>query len=397
MLTSLLRIGSLCVALLISGAALDVPTEINYIGEQLILADKARPNKQLQPFTSNADGSAKDNKASWWTSGFYPGSLWYLYAYTHKPIYKQLAEQWTKGLEQEQYNTGTHDLGFMLYCSYGNGYRLTHDPAYKAVLLNGAKSLATRFDPKVGLIKSWNTFKTYSYPVIIDNMMNLEYLLWASQESGNPAYRQVAMTHADNTIKYHFRPDGSSYHVIAYNPDGTVAGKLTHQGAADESAWARGQAWGLYGYTVMYRYTNEKRYIQMAEKIAQFFLNHKNLPADKIPYWDFDRPGEERDTSAGAIAASALLELSQYSKANGNTYRQAATTMLESLASPAYKAALGSNSQFVLMHSTGHKPGNSEINVPLVYADYYYLEGLIRLEQLKQKKPLFAADHTASR
>ncbi len=256
------------------------------------------------------------------------------------------------------------------------------------MLIQGAKSLASRFDPKVGLIKSWDKFKEYNYPVIIDNMMNLEFLFWASKATGDPQFKQIAITHADNTIKNHFRPDGSSFHVVAYDNDGKTLAQMTHQGAANESPWARGQAWGLYGYTVMYRETKDQKYLQQASKIADFFLNHKNLPEDLVPYWDFDRPGEERDASAADIAASGLLELSQYNSEKGKKYQAAAEKILQSLSSPAYKANVGENNGFLLMHSVGHKPGKSEIDVPLIYADYYYIEGLMRYEKIKAGKKL---------
>jgi uncharacterized protein YyaL (SSP411 family) len=273
----------------------------------------------------------------------------------------------------------------MLYCPFGNGYRLTQNELYKNILLTGAKSLATRFDPKVGLIKSWEIFQNkYQYPVIIDNMMNLELLLWAAKESGNKEYYNLCISHADNTLKNHFRADNSSYHVVCYGPNGEVLTKRTAQGAADESAWARGQAWGLYGYTVMYRETKDIKYLIQAHKIASFILNNPNLPADKIPYWDYSKPGEERDASAAAIAASALLELSQYSQMDQKRYYiSMATKMLESLSGPAYRAGLGENNHFILMHSTGNKPGNSEVDVPLVYADYYYLEALLRYRKIE--------------
>jgi uncharacterized protein YyaL (SSP411 family) len=219
-------------------------------------------------------------------------------------------------------------------------------------------------------------------------MMNLEFLFWASKATGDPSFKKIAITHADNTLNNHFRADNSSYHVVCYDSTGNVIARKTAQGAEDESAWARGQAWGLYGYTVMYRETKDKKYLTQAEKIADFFINNKNLPEDKIPYWDFNRPGEERDASAGAIAASALLELSQYSPAKGKTYQATAEKMLQSLSSPAYKATMGENNGFVLMHSVSHKPANSEVNVPLVYADYYYIEGLMRYEKIKAGKKL---------
>ncbi|MBO9639935.1 glycoside hydrolase family 88 protein [Siphonobacter aquaeclarae] len=367
--------------------------ELLFAENQLTLADKARTSTEKIPHSLNADGSLRDMKSDWWCSGFFGGNLWYLYEYSKNPAMKALAEKWTAPITKEQYNTHTHDLGFMLYCSFGNGYRLTKNPEYKQVLLTGAKSLATRFDPKVGLIKSWDGFKSrdgkrYEYPVIIDNMMNLEFLFWAAKESGDKSLYNICITHADNTLKNHFRPDGSSYHVVCYGPNGEVLLRTTHQGYAQESAWARGQAWGLYGYTVMYRETKDKKYLAQAQKIADFYLSHPNLPADKIPYWDFNAPNipnEERDASAGAITASALLELSGYTKgAKGKEYFAAAEKMLQSLSTPAYKANLGENGNFVLKHSVGHKPGNSEIDVPLVYADYYYIEGLMRYDKLKK-------------
>ncbi|RIV19465.1 glucuronyl hydrolase [Fibrisoma montanum] len=367
---------------------IDVKKEFAFAAQQYERMLASHPDTTKFPQSTNPDGSPRDMKSSWWCSGFFGGSLWYLYEQTKEPKWKDAAHKWSMAVAKEQYNTGTHDLGFMLYCPFGNGYRLTKNEAYPPIMLTGAKSLSTRFDPKVGLIKSWNKLKEYNYPVIIDNMMNLEFLFWASKTSGDKRFRDICITHADNTMKYHFRPDGSSYHVICYNPDGTVAAKITHQGAANESAWARGQAWGLYGYTVMYRETKDKKYLQQAQKIADFYLNHPNLPADKIPYWDFNAPNipnEERDASAGAIAASALLELSTYTGAAGKPYYQAAVQMLQSLASPAYKANLGENNNFILKHSVGHKPGKSEVDVPLVYADYYFLEALLRYEALRQK------------
>lgn len=370
-------------------APVDVPAAMKVAAQQLELADKARTTTTRQPFTVKPDGSLKDREAAWWTSGFYPGSLWYTYEYSHKPLDRQLAEKWTAALQQEQYNKSTHDLGFMLYCSYGNGYRLTKNPAYKAVLLEGAKSLATRFDPKVGLIKSWDDHHGYKYPVIIDNMMNLEFLFWASKATGDKQFYHIAVTHADNTLKHHFRPDYSSYHVVCYAPDGTVLRKKTAQGYSDSSAWARGQAWGLYGYTVCYRETKNPKYLAQAEHIADFYLKHPHLPADLIPYWDFNAPNipaAKRDASAGAIAASGLLELSQYSKASGPRYFKAAEKMLQSLSSPTYRAAVGQNNNFVLMHSVGHLPEKAEVDVPLVYADYYYIEGLLRYDKRRVGK-----------
>lgn len=368
---------------------IDVKKQIALAEKQYLGMLKTHPDTDKTPQSVLPDGKLRDMPTSWWCSGFFGGSLWYLYEYTKKPEWKDAAHLWTMAIQGEKDNTGTHDLGFMLYCPFGNGYRLTKNPVYKEVMLQGAKSLSTRFDPKVGVIKSWNKFQEYNYPVIIDNMMNLEFLFWASKESGDKQFRNLSVTHADNTTKNHYRPDNSSYHVIAYAPDGKVLARKTAQGAADESAWARGQAWGLYGYTVMYRETKEKKYLDQAMKIADFYINHPNLPEDKIPYWDFNAPqipNEERDASAGAITASALLELSGYAgKAKKKEYFNAAEKMLQSLSSPAYRAADGENNNFLIKHCVGHKPANSEIDVPLIYADYYYLEALLRYDKIMKK------------
>jgi len=318
-----------------------------------------------------------------WTSGFYSGILWYMYDYTKDAKWEQAARKWTAGLEKEKLNTRTHDLGFMLYCSFGNGLRLTNDPAYKEILLQGAKSLASRYNETAGVLRSWD-HGTGKYPVIIDNMMNLEFLFWATRVSGDSSFYKIAVTHAITTMKNHFREDNSSYHVLNYDTaSGNVINKITHQGYADESAWARGQAWGLYGYTMMYRETKDKRYLDQAVKIATFMLNHPNLPKDKVPYWDYnapDIPNTQRDASAAAITASALLELAQYVKEKNN-YLSTAKAILKSLGSKDYLAKPGTNQDFGLLHSVGHKPAKSEIDVPLIYADYYYMEALIRYER----------------
>ncbi len=274
----------------------------------------------------------------------------------------------------------------MLYCSFGNGLRLTGDPSYNEVLLTGAKSLATRYKPQVGLIRSWDhNKKLWQYPVIIDNIMNLELLLWASRYSGDPVFKQIAISHADKTMQYHFRPDYSSYHVVSYD---TISGqphlKQTHQGASNESAWSRGQAWGLYGYTYLYRETKEQRYLEQAKKIAAFIIDHPRMPKDYIPYWDFDAPqipNTPRDASAAALIAAALTELSDYvERSTSKKYMKVVETQIRTLASPEYTAAVGENGDFILKHSTGAYPMQSEVDVPLTYADYYYLEALTRLK-----------------
>ncbi|WP_280745517.1 MULTISPECIES: glycoside hydrolase family 88 protein [unclassified Parabacteroides] len=321
--------------------------------------------------------------SEWWCSGFYPGALLYLYEETKDQTLYNEAKRMLQLLKKEQFNTTTHDLGFMMFCSFGNAYRLDPKPEYKEILINSAKSLASRFDPTVGCIRSWDSQDPNEFIVIIDNMMNLELLFWASEVSGDKSLYDIAITHANTTIRHHFRPDYSSYHLVVYDQkSGRVSAQKTFQGYADSSAWARGQAWGLYGYTVMYRITKDKKYLDQAVHIAEFILNHPNLPEDMIPYWDFhapDIPKALRDASAGAINASALLELQYYvDKEKSIRYATAAKSMLQSLANPPYKAKPGTNGGFILQHSVGHLPGNSEVDVPLTYADYYYLEALRR-------------------
>src|SRR4030095_6275509 len=317
----------------------------------------------------------------WWCSGFYPGTLWYLYEYTKDQGLKAEAIRSTALLEKEKNNTGTHDLGFMLYCSYGNGYRLTKNNSYKDIMITGARYLSTRFKPLIGCIKSWNSSR-WQFPVIVDNMMNLEFLCEMTKLSGDSSFYKIAITHANTTIKNHYRSDYSSYHVIDYD---TITGKkikgYTAQGAFDESAWARGQSWGLYGFTMMYRETQKKEYLDEAFNIANFLLHHKSMPADKIPYWDYnatDIPNTYRDASAASIMCSALLELAKY--ANGEQrkeYLNIAVTILKNLSS-SYRATEGSNGGFILKHGVGHLPAKSEVDVPLTYGDYYFIEALMR-------------------
>lgn len=317
-----------------------------------------------------------------WTSGFFPAELWYLYQYTKDNKWLDLARKYTQDIKKEQYNRGTHDLGFMVYCPFGNGYRLTGDTAYKAVIIQAARSLSTRFNKTAGVIKSWDhNGDKWKYPVIIDNMMNLELLFEATKMTGDSSFYKIAVSHADQTIKNHFRPDFSSYHVIDYDTlnAGKVLQKLTAQGYANESAWARGQAWALYGYTLCFRETRNKTYLAQADGIANFILNNKTTPADGIPYWDYNDPkipNVSRDASAAAITASALYELAKYSN-SAKRYKAAADKILYSL-STEYTSKIGGNYGFILEHSTGHLPAKSEIDVPINYADYYYLEALLR-------------------
>lgn len=358
-----------------------------------LMAESLLNEKGKLPRTIGKDGKLMTSESRWWTSGFFPGVLWYLYEIDGNDSLKIYAEEFTKRVEREQYTTDNHDVGFMLYCSFGNGLRLTGNEDYKKVLLQGSESLCTRFRPQVGCIRSWDwNQKVWEYPVIIDNMMNLEMLMWASKNSDNPKFGEIAQSHADVTMKHHFRPDYSSYHVVSYD---TITGqpekKNTCQGYAHESSWARGQGWALYGYTMMYRESKQEKYLNQAINIAKFIMNHPRLPEDKIPYWDFDAPDIPetlRDASAGALIASALIELSQFTE--GELSKQClsvAETQLKTLSSAEYLAQPGTNCNFILKHSVGNFPGKGEVDVPLTYADYYYVEALLRYKKniLKEK------------
>jgi hypothetical protein len=326
-----------------------------------------------------------------WTSGFFAGELWYLYEYTGKEEWRKRAEEFTARMEPEQWNRKTHDMGFKMYCSYGNGYRLTKSAAYKDILMQSAKTLSTRFRPVTGVIRSWDHSQDkWSYPVIIDNLINLELLFFATKMTGDSSFYKIAVSHARTTQKNHFRSDYSSYHVLEYDSvTGKVLKKNTHQGYSHESAWARGQAWALYGYTMCYRETKDRSFLEQAEKIEAFIFHHPNLPPDLIPYWDFNAPGipnEPRDASAAAVMASALYELSGYS-AHGKAYRAKADKIVGNLAAH-YTSPVGENRGFILLHSTGSKPSNTEVDAPLSYADYYFLEALLRKQKLdKNPKP----------
>ncbi len=327
------------------------------------------------------DGQLKLVPSRDWTSGFFAGELWFLYEFTGNKKWREEADKYTRMLEKEKMNGGTHDMGFKIYCSYGNGYRLTKDAAYREVIIQSAKTLSTRFNKKVGAIRSWDHHQDqWQFPVIIDNMMNLELLFAATHLTGDSSYYKIAVTHANTTMQHHFRKDHSSYHVVNYDTlTGKVIGKNTHQGYADESAWARGQAWALYGYTMCYRETKDRRYLAQAESVAAFMLNNKIIPADGIPYWDLNDPAipnVSRDASAAAIIASGLYELKQYST-HAKEYKAAADKIMNSLTTK-YRSPLGANKGFILLHSTGNKPANSEIDAPINYADYYYLEALLR-------------------
>jgi uncharacterized protein YyaL (SSP411 family) len=355
--------------------------------QQLALSIEKLGDSKENPRTIR-DGALRTVRSRDWTSGFYPGCLWYIYEHTGDQKFLEAAKHFTLNVEEQQYNGGTHDLGFMMNNSFGNGYRLTKDPAYRDVVIQSAKTLSTRFRPIVGCTRSWDHNQDkWQFPVIIDNMMNMELLFWVAKETNDEKMYDLAVSHSETTLKNHFRDDNSSWHVIDYDTiTGEVLHRHTHQGYSHESAWARGQAWGFYGYTMVYRETGDQKFLDQAQKIADFMLSHENLPEDMVPYWDFnapDIPDEERDASAGAILCSGLYELSTHLGAAGTKYREAADKILTSLSSEKYRAPVGENHNFILMHSVGSKPSDSEVDVPLIYADYYFIEACMRKLELE--------------
>ena len=325
----------------------------------------------------------------WWTSGHFPGSLWYLYEATGDEFFKERATVWTELVAPNSKVSDNHDVGFIMYCSFGNARRLLRTDRYDALLLETAASLAKRFNPDLGLIRSWGDIgEKRDFLVIPDNMMNLELLEWAAKaKGGEKRFDDIARSHATKTIAHHFRADGGTYHVLNYDQRPGFCGVVQEirrgQGLSCETAWSRGQSWAIYGYTMMYRETKDPAYLEFAQKVSDFAINHPNMPADGVPYWDFGAPGEERDSSAASVMASGLLELSTFVPGEkGAKYRAFAVKQLLSLCSDEYFAKPGENGDWLLKHGVGHKPAGSEIDTPLDYGDYYFLEALLRFRRL---------------
>ena len=352
----------------------DIDFLARQVGEGIFAkADSLRPNPSAEKIGTLRTCGPYD-----WTSGFFPGSLWLEYELTGDEQLKKYAIEYTNELLPVSFYKGTHDVGFMIGCSYGNAERLSPADSISSVIIRTAENLASRFDPRIGAIRSWD-FGEWNFPVIIDNMMNLELLFEASKLSGDNKYRDIAVSHANKTMENHFRADRTSYHVVSYNEDGSVELRQTWQGKGDETPWARGQAWGVYGYTVCYRETSDTKYLDFAKSLADMIMERVTTE-DKIPYWDYDAPADKetpRDASAAAITASAFLELGGYLP-DGEKYLKYAEDILRSLSSEEYLAAPGTNCGFILKHSTGSLPHGSEIDVPINYADYYFLEALKR-------------------
>lgn len=368
----------------------DVDSELNYCKRQINKSLSRIGDSTMIPrniLSGQSDWNLVPVRIEEWTAGFWPGILWYDYENTKSEEVLDAARHYTDILEPlTTLPAYDHDLGFQLFCSYGNGYRLTGDEKYKQIILNAADTLATLFNPRAGTILSWpREVEPNNWPhnTIMDNMLNLEMLYWAAANGGNKELYDIATKHAETTMKYQFREDGSNYHVVVYDTiDGHFIKGITHQGYADETMWARGQAWAIYGYTMVYRETRDKKFLRFAEKVTDVYL--KRLPEDYVPYWDFDAPNipdEPKDASAAAITASALIELAQLedTPAKAKEYRDAALKMLMSLSSPEYRS--GETNSAFLLRSVGHKPNGSEVNASINYADYYYIEALTRLKK----------------
>jgi len=367
-------------------AAVDFDRILRMASDKLRRVAAALDPSKGYPRSTVADGRWTQVTVQQWTSGFFAGMLWQMYALDHSSEWKALAKKWTDGLEADKNLTNTHDLGFLIFDSFGHGYLVGAGPHYKEVVLQASRSLASRFNPRVGLIKSWDTERepddraSWKYPVIVDNLMNLDMLFWAAKHGGEERWASIARRHALASTRIFLRPDGSTAHVALFDPGtGKLERTTTRQGYSDRSAWARGQAWAIYGFTQAYGRTGEAKLLDAARRAADFFL--ANLPADGVPYWDFSDPAipsAERDASAAAIASSGLFNLARKSSGAARTrYRNAAQRILASLATN-YLAPESSDA--ILMHAVGNRPQNSEVDVGLVYADYYFVEAIARMK-----------------
>ena len=319
-----------------------------------------------------------------WTTGFYPGCLWLAYEKSGDTLFRYNAQRWTTALYAQRNDTSTHDVGFEIFTSYGNGYRLLGTASYLTTILNASQTLVKRYRPLAGVIDCW-TYAPYDtgWEEIIDCMMNLEMLFWASQNGAGTTYYDTAVSHANHAMNNHFRTDSSTYHVVKYSrTTGAVISRETRQGYSNSSCWARGQAWAVHGFTMAYRFTGNAQFLVAARKAADYFVFH--TPADRIPYWDYQAPGipsdtVPRDASAAAIAASGMLELSTFvGAADSVRYRDSAVSILRALCSTKYRALTTQAS--ILNHSTGGRPQNTEVDLGIIYADYYFLQALLRYE-----------------
>ena len=383
---------------------LDVDKQLEYCHKQVGRAlDELRQKDGSYDFSMEPRNILKgDRQKGWncrkatpeeWCDGFWPGILWVDYQNTKDEVVRKAAEGYTESLKGIAYRPCyDHDIGFLMFCSYGKGYEVNHSQEYKDVILASADSLATLFNPVVGTILSWpREVKPRNWPhnTIMDNMMNLDMMFWAAKNGGNKLLYDLAVTHAKTTMKNHFRPDGSCYHVAVYDTiNGDLIKGVTHQGYADHSMWARGQSWAIYGYTMAYRYTHNRVFLDFAQKVTDIYIKRlKETSDDLVPLWDMDDPrgvkgGAPKDASAACVVADALLELQQYvGGEKGEEYKLFALQSLAQLSTDRYQS--GKKNVAFLMHSTGHHPAGSEIDASIIYADYYYLEALMRAKALK--------------
>lgn len=389
----LVALGLLCVSCNSEGKTKGLVTDIEPVSKtQLEVRYAALLNYELDSLGFPRSFTKPDLKvrkvpSKDWTSGFFPGNLWQIYKLTGDTNFMERAAKWTAFVEKEKYNNRTHDMGFKVFSSFGEGYKVTKSEAYKTILLESAQTLATRFDAKVGSIRSWDfNADIWEFPVIIDNMMNLELLFEATQLSGDSIYHNIAVEHANTTMKNHFRKDGSTWHVLDYDKTtGAVRARVTHQGVHDNSVWSRGQAWAINGFTMAYRYTNDLKYLERAKATANFFIHHEKMPEDGIPYWDLDHPeipNISRDVSAAAIIASALVELYNYT--NVSAYLDYSKKVVQTLKSSDYILSKDMDTPFILDHSFGDWSKRLEMDEPIVYGDYYFLQTLLRLKEVEQ-------------
>ena len=383
---------------------LDIDKQLQYCHKQVkrALAELQQKDGSLDYTMEPRNILKGDKQKGWncrkatpeeWCDGFWPGILWMDYQNSRDEAVRKAAEGYTESLKGIAYRPCyDHDIGFLMFCSYGKGYEVNHSQAYKDVILASADSLATLFNPIVGTILSWpREVKPRNWPhnTIMDNMMNLDMMFWAAKNGGNKLLYDLAVTHAKTTMQNHFRPDGSCYHVAVYDTiNGDLIKGVTHQGYADHSMWARGQSWAIYGYTMVYRYTHNKVFLDFAQKVTDIYIKRlKETSDDLVPLWDMDDPrgvkgGAPKDASAACVVADALLELQQYvGGEKGEEYKQFVLQSLAQLSTDRYQS--GKKNVAFLMHSTGHHPAGSEIDASIIYADYYYLEALMRAKALK--------------
>lgn len=388
---------------------LNVEGQLEYCNEQIHRAlkelkasnggryDFSREPRNILATDKQKGWNCRPVSAEEWCSGFWPGILWMDYSVFSDDSLLKAAKGYTESLHDIAYKPiFDHDIGFLMFCSYGKGYEITKSHDYKDVIIASADSLATLFNPMVGSLLSWpRNVKVFGgHNTIMDNMMNLDMMFWASKNGGNPLLYDLAVMHAKTTMEHHFRPDGSCYHVAVYDPtDGHFIKGVTHQGYVDSSMWARGQSWAIYGYTMVYRYTHNPVFLAFAQKVTDIYLKRLGVNIDDyskeygkavntidlIPKWDFDDPDPKasKDASAACVVADALLELCNYvGEEKGNFYYTLAIDMLSQLSTPEYLS--GKRNVSFLKHSTGHHPAGSEIDASIIYADYYYLEALLR-------------------